>query len=838
MQDYFKNLEETLNTRKISLETSKSFSENLLNEAINATSQVRKNYQKLKKQLESIDSNLTMTESTFLIKKEHYKKAVEQNSDISEYQLQRLVEHCQPKLCNSSCLPGLKKDICHKQRQVHLIDQQCILQNVSTTFYQYVKVNKIVPTTKYELEYNCWTECSFLKKLFGKRKRRYLYPGDPGVALGGAALFTELGGPVSGIGAGVGGLLFGPLGLFAGGIIGSFFGPCDGYCAYDYIPVSGYLNLLDYQKQPITKKIPKAKCESNILYVNGSTSSVYECPVKSQCIKVYMDGSCIEKQLECNEFRKTITNSILHKSVIEKKFQEFSKISFIYDLLITKRNVFSQQLQNLEQEVAIAMALNNSAYKSHLSVENSFKKFEDVVKIDKSLLQKYKKQPHLFRSTGLKLNFSYTSGMEFPEQFLVEIDVFGLTSTVLFDINNYQKSVQDISLEIKDLVKEAMFGKRRRRSVVNDVHPDQMDKKCHLIQQAEIFLLEVLQTYREKHSNFTKLKSFKAEKLKTNAEEITYLKQNISNQFVSVVDYSTKILLNKELDEIFGTKTNNEKDDSLTGPWNLTLIDTFSEMQLLVKDLNQADCVNFLDCLEFYTDVLKSATGFEKVIASLNITETTLTWKSNILKLTTSYPDINQSENLISATVNSLLKTNPTQWFCGNSPSVTTMLTGTININEDENVVLKVDMLSEKHDYKIIWKHNNYILKGFNTTVFKKRLTKKDEGYYSCEISNKFGVGHCGRVFVKVFEKIQFVSEPQDTIVYLHSPRKIYLTCAIKSNTSNGTYSWFFRRFYAPPTESNLLPESKPYFQIKQDTDRSTGFYFCKFNNKLSSASS
>ena len=711
LQDYFKNLEETLNTRKISLETSKSFSENLLNQAINATSQVRKNYQKLKKQLESIDSNLTMTESTFLIKKEHYKKAVEQNSDISEYQLQRLVEHCQPKLCNSSCLPGLKKDICHKQRQVHLIDQQCILQNVSTTFYQYVKVNKIVPTTKYELEYNCWTECSFLKKLFGKRKRRYLYPGDPGVALGGAALFTELGGPVSGIGAGVGGLLFGPLSLFAGGIIGSFFGPCDGYCAYDYIPVSGYLILLDYEKQPITKKIPKAKCESNIRYVNGSTSSVYECPVKSQCIKVYMDGSCIEKQLECNEFRKTITNSILHKSVIEKKFQEFSKISFIYDLLITKRNVFSQQLQNLEQEVAIAMALNNSAYKSHLSVENSFKKFEDVVKIDKSLLQKYKKQPHLFRSTGLKLNFSYTSGMEFPEQFLVEIDVFGLTSTVLFDINNYQKSVQDISLEIKDLVKEAMFGKRRRRSVVNDVHPDQMDKKCHLIQQAEIFLLEVLQTYREKHSNFTKLKSFKAEKLKTNAEEITYLKQNISNQFVSVVDYSTKMLLNKELDEIFGTKTNNEKDDSLTGSWNLTLIDTFSEMQLLVKDLNQADCVNFLDCLEFYTDVLKSATGFEKVIASLNITETTLTWKSNILKLTTSYPDINQSENLISATVNSLLKTNPTQWFCGNSPSVTTMLTGTININEDENVVLKVDMLSEKHDYKIIMETQQLHLK-------------------------------------------------------------------------------------------------------------------------------
>ena len=835
LQYYFKNLEETLYTRKISLNISKSLSRNLLNDVINATSQVREKYQKLKKQLETVDSNLTMTKSTFLIKKAQYKKAVEQNSDISEYQIQRLVKQCQPILCNSSCLPGLKKSLCNKQRQVHLIDQQCILQNVSTTFYQYVKINKIVPTTKYELEYNCWTECSFLRKLFGKRKRRDLYPVG---ALGGAAIFKELGGTVSGIGAGIGGLAFGPLGVIAGGIIGSFFGPCDRYCAYDYIPVPGYLSLLDYERQPNTKKILKAKCESNIRYVNGSTSSVYECAVKSQCIKVYMDESCIKKQLECNEFRKTITNSTLHKSVIEKKFQEFSKISFIYDLLITKRNVLSQQLQNLEQEVMIAMALNSSAYKSHLFVENSFKKFEDVVKIDRSLIQKYKKQPNLFRSNGLKLNFSYTSGTEFPEQFLIEIDVFGLTSTVLFDVSNYRKSVKDISLEIKDLVKETIFGKRKRRSVAKDVQPNQMDKKCHLMRQAEIFLLEVLKAYREKHSNFIKQQSLKAKKLRANGEQFTYLKLNISNQFVGVVDYSTKILLNKELDEIFGAKANNENDNSLTSSWNSTLTDTFSEMQLLVKDLDQADCVNFLDCLEFYTDVFKSAAGFEKVIASLNVTEATLTWKSNILQLTTSYPDINQSEKLISATVNSLLKTNPTQWFCGNPPSVTTMLTGTININENEKVVLTVDVLSEKHDYKIIWKHNNYILKGYNTAVFKKNLTKKDEGFYSCEISNKFGVGHCGRVFVKVFEKIHFLSEPQDMIVYLYSPKKIYLTCSVKGDTSNGTYSWFFRRFYAPPTESIILPESMSYFQIKQDSHRSTGFYFCKYNNKLSSASS
>ena len=170
-----------------------------------------------------------------------------------------------------------------------------------------------------------------------------------------------------------------------------------------------------------------------------------------------------------------------------------------------------------------------------------------------------------------------------------------------------------------------------------------------------MFLLEVLKTYHEKHSKFTKLKSFKAEQLKTNKEQLENIKRNISNQFAGVVDYSTKILLNKELDEIFGADGNTENENSLTDSWNSTLIDTFSEMQLLVNDMQQTNCVNFLDCLEFYTDALKSTARFEKRIGSLNVTEATQTWKTNILQLTTSYPDVNQSGKLVAATVNSLL---------------------------------------------------------------------------------------------------------------------------------------------------------------------------------------
>ena len=173
------------------------------------------------------------------------------------------------------------------------------------------------------------------------------------------------------------------------------------------------------------------------------------------------------------------------------------------------------------------------------------------------------------------------------------------------------------------------------------------------------------------------------------------------------MDYSTKILLNKELDEIFGANGNTENDNSLTDSWNSTLTGTFSEMQLFVNDSQQTNGVNFLDCLDFYTDALKSATRFEQGIASLNVVEATQTWKTNILQLTTSYPDLNRSEKLIAATVNSLLEVSPSQWFCGNGPSVKVLLTGTICIKEGESLILKVEVLSEKFDYKIIWKHNN-----------------------------------------------------------------------------------------------------------------------------------
>ena len=237
--------------------------------------------------------------------------------------------------------------------------------------------------------------------------------------------------------------------------------------------------------------------------------------------------------------------------------------------------------------------------------------------------------------------------------------------------------------------------------------------------------------------------------------------------------------------------------------------------------------------------VSKIQCNLKKANISLNISGKAETWKSNILQLITDYPNLNTSRKLIIGTYNSLVESNPRQWFCGTPPTLKILLEGTTDIKEGEYLSLTIELLEEKDSYSIIWKHNNFVLPNYNGTVLRKKVNFIDQGYYSCEIINKFGTSHCGSVFVKVFRNIKFSKEPQNIIGYLKSPKKTYLDCAIKNNASeDGTFTWFFRQFYAPREKKEALPMSAPRIEIKQDTAGRSGFYSCLYSNKLVSAMS
>ena len=836
LNDHFTALEQSLNSRERSIRSSQSSAKRLFAVINDAAAHMSLIFQQLKKQLKDIDENLTITETLLKKKRESYNLTVKQNINIALSQIQILADQCQPKLCNLSCSPGLKRKFCRRQRQIHLINQNCFLQNISTIFYQHAQVSKTVSTINYAKKELCWSECPIMKKLCdknGKRKQQNIPASNISTVV--KTTFQLFGRKEAELETEIESLLLGTSGTILGGFTSSIFGACNKYCAFDYIPVPGYITLKEYEKRPVTKETQKGKCETKVGYVNGSTESVYECDVTTRCKSILIDKNCIKKQFECFQLRKSITESISDKSLIDNIFQELAKTAYVYDLLITRRNMLSLQFLNLKEKLELARKLNRSAYRSYLSFQKNLKAFQYDTRNDRLMIDKYKKQPKLFKSAGLKLNFNYTSGMKFPEQFLIEINMLGLTSISLIDANNYKKSVHDISRKIKDLVEETVTKKRERRSTKN-AKLNAIDKKCTSIQQAEMFLLEVLKTYRDRLISFTKLKFVESEQIKIYKEQLTILKQDISNQFGSDVDNSTKKTLNAEFDETCARNLKIEREIYLTNSWNSTLIEILFDLQSLTDDLNQTECVSFLDCLQFYLDILKDIILMEGDIVPVAVTEAIQHLRVDMFNLITGYLDINHSEKLITKGLNSLFEINPTEWFCGNPPSINIPLKDTIHIKEGEILTLKVEVLNIKHSFEITWKHNNFILAGYNTNVLNKTVSKKDEGYFSCEISNRFGRSNCGNTYVKIVEKIKFSTEPQDIIGYLHSPQKIYLICAVKGNTSNGEFTWLFRRFTAPESKRDLLPVSKPRIEIKQDTVNTSGFYSCRYSNKLTSA--
>ena len=187
------------------------------------------------------------------------------------------------------------------------------------------------------------------------------------------------------------------------------------YCAFDCISVPDYITLKEYEKRLVVKETQEGKCETKYGHINGSTESVYECDVTTPCKSIPIDRNCIKKQLECIQLRKSITESILNKSPIEKIFHNLAKTAFVYDILKTRRNMLSLQFLNMKEKLELALNLKRSAYNSYFSFEKDLKAFQCDIKNNRLMIDKYKKQPKLFKSVGLKLNLNYTSGMKFPE---------------------------------------------------------------------------------------------------------------------------------------------------------------------------------------------------------------------------------------------------------------------------------------------------------------------------------------------------------------------------------------------------------------------------------------
>ena len=91
------------------------------------------------------------------------------------------------------------------------------------------------------------------------------------------------------------------------------------------------------------------------------------------------------------------------------------------------------------------------------------------------------------------------------------------------------------------------------------------------------------------------------------------------------------------------------------------------------------------------------------------------------------------------------------------------------------------------------------------------------QGQYSCEITKTFGTSCCRSTFVEVFRNTEFSNKPQESVGYLNSPKRTYLTCAIKNVSDGGNFTLFFRPFSASTEEKEHFRMLGPFIEVNKE---------------------
>lgn len=66
--------------------------------------------------------------------------------------------------------------------------------------------------------------------------------------------------------------------------------------------------------------------------------------------------------------------------------------------------------------------------------------------------------------------------------------------------------------------------------------------------------------------------------------------------------------------------------------------------------------------------------------------------------------------------------------------------------------------------------------------------------------------------------------------------KKLFLTCAVSNGTVNGTFAWYYRKFYQSAKSDVLISNSESRIEINQDTIYSSEFYTCQYTSTFVSA--
>ena len=697
------------------------------------------------------------------------------------------IEQCPPRVCLSKCVPGLIRDICYEERYEHVITQKCSLIEKTSTQKE---VNTIASERQYQtyLPYAaCSTRCppltGFFRSIFGRRRKRDLghmereftdhirrKRGIFSIVIkmlaaevftsGAEEIFGYLGGDSGKLGVEIGSQLPGPLGIVGtiiGGVIGSVFGSCDRLCQTTLVPVLGSYVHYEAVQEWKTIKYKESECTDIPIRQKLGYMDEHECFRWSNCSEALTDVECLNHNEHCRTIRLLINEKIKRELQLAPAYAAYQSKSLQLEAFEIERRKAVREKENAYNSLTAARATyfkaNYTHMQSKMALANANKLLENEIKISK-LVASFGRD--VISVQNGRFRYIQSSGVKPPRRMYLVLDIAQKDGKYyqVGSLHDFDESNQSIADTVRQIIQKAnskSLSRKRRATDANqqleklisveDVSKNASEIKCQEVDKSVLYLIEIAMMARNDASQFQEMQNLVKKAQILGNDHTTSVMDLVTKSDACTPDVGDVECSNQWLAGVYRNTTsavNSTINETLT--WEAKRSETFAKLHQFTDHRNFTKCSGTVDCVEFSIKSIFDMIEFDNSILSKIARRHILELRPNFSQIFENFSiNANQTYDLANNILKSTKLSHVRDLFCDPPPLILKDLPQLAVVTEGSTSSLTLHVES-KHDVSFKWMKNGKDILNQKSNVLILSGNKQEvNGYYNCEVSNKFG---------------------------------------------------------------------------------------------------
>jgi len=787
------------------------------------------------------------------------------------------IEQCPPRVCLSKCVPGLIRSICYEERYEHVITQKCNLVEKTSTQKE---VNTIASERQYQSyipQTACSTRCppltGFIRSIFGRRRRRDLgdmereltdhIRGKRGIISssikmlakkvfkkGTEEMFGYLGGSSGKLGAQIGSYLPGPfgiVGMIVGGIIGSAFGSCDKLCQTTLVPVLNSYTHYEAVQEWKTIKYKENECTDIPIRQKLGYMDEHECFRWSNCSEALTDVECLNHNEQCRTIRLLLNDKIKRELQLAPAYAAYQRKSLQLEVFEGEKRKAIREKENAYNSLLAARATYFKANYTHMqskkALANAHKLLANEIKVSK-LVDSFGSD--VISLQKCQFRYLQSNGVEPPRRIYLVMDItqkggkYYQVSSV-YDFDNANQSIADAVRQVIQTASSKVPSRKRRANdetqqidtiiLIDDVSKNASKIKCQDIDKNVLYLIEVAMMVRNGTSQFQQMQKV--------AKEAQILEENRTKSTMDLVRNSDACTSNVgdvgcSSQWLAGVYRNTTAASNVTInetlKWDAKRSETFAKLQHFTEHSNFTKCDGTVDCVELSIQSIFDMIEFDNSNLSKIARTHILELRSNFSQIFENFSiNANQTYDLANNILESIKLSQVRNLFCDPPPVILKDLPQLLVVTKGSTPSLTLQVKS-KHEVSFKWKKNEREISSQRSNILKLSGNKQDvNGYYNCEVSNKFGKVISNTAKVEYQTKPTITRHPIGLTLTLKSPNTTITLLCNATGHPRPSISWHYTPFNG--SRESVVQGNETMLLINATNADQSGVYRCSASN-------